>query len=415
MSATTANANALFQGLKSIPSLNGAIHIKASDPESTLLLDARKKIRTAIRAEFKSLKSTLLKADFADKLFDGRDYFFREAAKRFSSIDVRFLTQGSYAYETLVRPARPNSQEIDLDDGIYMPLPFVNGRPLFSSDGLFVLIEKALAPLAKQEGWTFKRKSTCVRIVLTGQGAHIDLPLFAIERPEFRLLEQQFKKQVGVNLRESRNLNAELDSHAKSVRLRKGEILLADRDEDWRISDPKAIHDWFVDQVHRYGSVLRRTCRYAKAWRDQTWDRSSLSSLALMVACVDALAELNERPAEDRDDLMMLHIADCLPQRIREGKLTWREGETALDVEWTAYDREEFAEAAERMAAEIRIALETCYDSKLIVRQFRKVFGDRFPDVPWSITTLSRKQTDKVLETTPAAVAMPLVGTSVSA
>lgn len=415
LSSSTANANALFQGLRSVPSFNNAIHIKKGDHEAALLRDARKKIRSVIRAEFTSLKSMLLDVEFSEKLFDRRDFTFREAAKRFASIDVRFLTQGSYAYETLIRPAWPNIQEIDLDDGIYMPLPFVNGLPLFSSGGLFVLIEKALSPLAKKEGWSFKRKSTCVRIELTGQGAHIDLPLFAVEITEFQLLKQQFEKQVGVDLRESHNLSVEFDTNARSIRLREGKILLADREEDWRVSDPKAIHDWFIDQIERYGSVLRRICRYTKSWRDHTWDDCDLSSLVLMVICVEALADLEDRPAEDRDDLMMLHVADHLPNTIRKGNITWQEGAPVLDSHWRPYHREEFAEAAEAMAAEIRKALETCYDSRLVVRQLRNVFGDRIPDAPWSVKFRSENQTDKVVRTAPVTVAMPVVGTSVSA
>src|SRR5512145_541463 len=143
---TTANANALFQGLKIKPSFLKVIAIQPGDPEAVMLMKARSEIRRTLRAAFSDMKPMLVRKDFQESLLRNRGMDFQKAAKAIGGLDIRFLTQGSYAYQTLNRPAQPHCQEIDLDDGIYIPMPFVNGRPLFSSDGLFAVIEQALAP-----------------------------------------------------------------------------------------------------------------------------------------------------------------------------------------------------------------------------------------------------------------------------
>lgn len=411
---TTANANALFQGLKIKPSFLKVIAIQPGDPEAVTLMKARSEIRRTLRAAFSDLKPMLVRKDFQESLLRNRGMDFQKVAKAIGGLDIRFLTQGSYAYQTLNRPAQPHCQEIDLDDGIYIPMPFVNGRPLFSSDGLFAVIEQALAPLVKAKGWTFKRKDTCVRVCLTGKRAHIDLPLFAVETAAFGRLSELYEGQIGESFRESKSLNEAFDRGARKIRLGQGQILLADRQEDWRPSDPKAIHDWFQDQVERYGPVLRRVCRYLKAWRDETWESCCLSSLCLMVACVDALAELGDEPADDRDDLLALHVATGLPAKLRAGEITWREGEAALDVDWTRDHREELVKAAKALANAMHSALHGNYNPEAVVGHLRSSFGNRFPDAPESVQFKSLNQTKAILEARPAKVAMPLVGTSVS-
>lgn len=411
---TSANANALFQGLKIKPSFFKVIAIQPGDPESVMLMEARSEIRQTLRVAFKDVRHLLVRQNFQESLLRNRGFDFQKAAKEAGSLDVRFLTQGSYAYQTLNRPAQPHCQEIDLDDGVYVPMPFFNGRPLFSSDGLFTVIEDALAPLVKAKGWTFKRKDTCIRVCLTGKRAHIDLPLFAVDSSAFGRLSDLYELQFGESFREAKSLNEAFDKPARKIRLGQSQILLADRLEDWRPSDPKAIHDWFQDQVERYGPVLRRMCRYLKAWRDETWESCCLSSLCLMVACVDALAELEDEPAEDRDDLLALHVAEGLPAKLQAGNIAWREGEQALDSEWSPDERQKLVNAARSLANTIHNALHENYNPEAVVSRLRDGFGERFPDAPESVHFKPKDQTKAVLETRPEMVAMPIVGTSVS-
>lgn len=414
MIETKANANALFQGLKSKTSFTGAITIRTDDDEAKLLREARRKIRSALRQQFRNFAPLLNDSRLRQKLVANRDLRFLDEAKGMGTVDVRFLTQGSYAYDTLIRPAQPRYQEIDLDDGVYVPVPFRNGIPLFSSDGLFTVIEDALAALIKAEGWTFKRKDTCIRVCLTGHNAHIDLPLFAVDDKAFQRLTHLFEDRMGSQLRANKNLNDAFD-HQRDIRLGQGQILLADRDTDWRPSDPKAIHDWFEDRVRRYGPVLRRLCRYFKAWRDEVWEKGGPSSLSLMIACVDGLAALEEQPADVRDDLLVALVSATMAARFKEGDLRWNPTKSALDSHWSPEERNEYANAMAAVAQDSSKALFDTFVPKVVIQRFQSSFGMRFPDAPESVLVSVASQSAAIIASKAEKVAMPRIGTSVSA
>lgn len=411
---TLANANALYQGLKSQPSFTQTIHIRPGDPEDRILMGARGEIRNALREAFGDFRKYLKDSRIREALFENRDQDFRAAAQAIQQLDIRFLTQGSRAYGTLIRRARPKTQQIDLDDGVYLPMPFVNDAPVFASAALFAVIEEILTPLVEKHGWRFKQKDTCLRIEMPEANAHIDLPLFAVRKSSFVTLTDAYEKQTGHNVRKARNLNESFDQEAKSLRLEQADILLAHREKDWLPSDPKEIHDWFINQVERYGPVLRRTSRYAKAWRDLEWEKCGLSSIALMIACRDCIADLNQRPSDGRDDLIMLCVAERLSTRLRQGNLCWKEGADAVCVDWSDEDREAYAAAAERFAAELNAALNETTHPEVVVRRLRNAFGERFPYAPESVSIEQAAQTAEVMETKAARNPMPLVGTSVS-
>ncbi|MDW3098621.1 MAG: CBASS cGAMP synthase [Alphaproteobacteria bacterium] len=414
---TIANANVLFRGLKQPKSFNQQIHIQGGDPEDKLLRRARAKIRRRLRDEFSAMPALLKNPEIRSALFENRDSEFKEAAHSQAGLNIRFLTQGSFAYGTLIRPAQPNCQEIDLDDGVYFPMRFVNGRPLYSSEGLFLIVERALGPLLEAEGWTLSlnRKATCVRVILLGANAHIDLPLFAVEETDFSEVLKRFENRTGQTFTEAKNINSILAKNARDVRLLAPSILLAHREEDWVVSDPKTIEDWFNDSLERYGPVLRRLCRYAKAWRDETWSNCELSSIALMAVCVDELAKANQRPADDRDDLLLLEVAKALPIRIRQGHIVWRNGEPPLDAKWTPEQREAYAFAAEAFYDNLFRALNRNYDRDRVVAILREALGNRFPNAPEAVKVAAAAQTAAVLDTKASKVAMPVVGNSVSA
>jgi hypothetical protein len=413
---TIANANALFQGLKTKASFTKTITIERGDPEDILLRESRKKIRGVIRNAFGGFEGYFRDSNLQPVLLNARDHRFVALAKNLKSLDVRFLTQGSHAYRTLIRPALPN-QEIDLDDGIYVSLPFVGGRPLLTSEGLFQIIERALAQLVESEGWTLKRKDTCVRIQIAPGKAHIDLPLFAVEREGLNVVLLSAQKALGEPIVKTSRITDLLDgSFRKSLSLAEGSILLAVRgEEDWRKSDPKAIHDWFTDQVDVLGAVVRRLCRYSKAWRDYKLGNCALSSLALMVMCVEALAAMGERPSENRDDLLLLKVVSQFPAKLTTGGLVWRKGESPLDENWTDVERKLFVNSAKAFADTLNSALQHKYDREQIVLAIQGELGKRFPNAPESIDITRGGQTAEVLETKASVVAMPTVGTSVSA
>lgn len=413
--STLANANTLFQGLKVKPSFSKSIHIRHGDAEDVYLRSVRKKIRKSLREAFSNLQMALYDSHLRSQLMFGRDDTFLREAKLQDSFSVSFLTQGSHAYNTLIRPEQKTVQEIDLDDGVYFPVPFINNRPMFSSKGLFLVLEKALENLIETEGWKVgKRKNTCYRIKLPHYHAHIDLPIFAVKKEEFQRIQNQLKNRLGDRFN---TIIQDLDNHfmtdSRDLRLKNNQILLAHREKDWIESDPKEVQDWFEKEVQIYGPVLKRLCRYLKAWRDYSWANSSMTSLALMTMCINSLGEINSRPSENRDDLLLLEVIKLIPKQIRIGNIVWKEGTPALDDGWDE-DREEYAIAMEKFANEMSLALNNTRHKDLVVKKLQSIFGNRIPNHPDAVIISPSLQISAILETKASSVSLPSVGTSIS-
>src|SRR5262249_25718987 len=106
----------------------------------------------------------------------------------------RFRMQGSAAYHTLNEPAKKPPQQVDFDDGVYVPTNFIGAasknQPLLASQAYCRAVEAALEVLCDREEWELDRsKSSCVRVQIATD-AHIDLPLYAIPDNEFESLQK---------------------------------------------------------------------------------------------------------------------------------------------------------------------------------------------------------------------------------
>tara|TARA_R110000868_G_scaffold375440_3_gene639970 strand:- start:3958 stop:5214 length:1257 start_codon:yes stop_codon:yes gene_type:complete len=416
--STLANAHPLFSGLRRTASFNKEVHIQTGDPEDKLLRNARRTLRQAIRERLNNL-GTLLTEGEGNKIRITNTDSMSAAAKgrNIRALDVRFLSQGSFVYETLVRPAQPEHQEIDLDDGIYIPIEFEGGYPVLPSAALFYAVESALGPVVKENGWTFERKSTCVRVTLTGEGAHIDLPLFAVNQEDFNRVEENFRGRVGLlESREAATLNDSQIKDRESFRVGKDLILLAHREKNWEQSDPKAFQDWFEDCAARFGPVLRRMCRYLKAWRDEHFAESHLSSLALMVVCVEACEKLDGEPVDNRDDLLMWAAAETLTSMLKSGMIPNPIVEDAppLDAKVTAEERAKLVSAAETLDEQMDQALNATHHAQIVVNRLRAAYGTRLPDEPDAVAVRVSDQTAAHIVRESKTVPMPRVGSSVS-
>lgn len=412
---TCANAAPLFVGLKRAASFNNNIHIANGDAEDKYLRSCRRKIRTALRQKFQNFRTIVEDDSIRALLNEGRNIEFGQKIRRIDIVDIRFLTQGSHAYNTLVRPAYSGLQEIDLDDGIYFPMPFVEGQPLFASTGLFSVIRSALKDLVANESWEFgKQKSTCLRIKLPKHRAHIDLPLFAVEENAFSTIKKTLEERLGKSFREEVNLNDELTKLGlRDQRLNNTQILLAHRDDDWIPSDPKVIHDWFESKVDTHGPALRRVCRYLKAWRDKTWQSGGPSSIALMALAIAIFDTLGAQVSESRDDLLTQTVAANLRDRILEGNIKGPSDLPAFDRDWS--DRQKIAQLAQELADGLTSALFETTDKQQVVDHLVKQFGDKFPNEPEAVSIDMSDQIDALTDVTPATVAAPAVSNSVSA
>lgn len=165
-----ASAHALFIGLRETTSFHEALQV--SPPKKSKLLEARKAIRERIR---KSASRIRAEDGFWDRASAAhRTYRVRQ------DITPKFFTQGSVAYDLLINPAYKPLQQLDLDDGMYVGVDYLeNGQPVLVAKALFRFVEEAIAPLCEERGWTLdKTKQTCVRIVLDEE-SHIDIPIYS--------------------------------------------------------------------------------------------------------------------------------------------------------------------------------------------------------------------------------------------
>ena len=412
---TSANAHALFVGLKSEESFKSRIHIETGDEEDRMLRRADAEIRSAIRHSFNRI-GEILKSD------EGRRHRLENSQNRPSqafdrsgivpSLDVRFLRQGSFAYRTLIRPAQQPPQEIDLDDGVYVPVEFINGIPIFPSSAFFYVIEQALEPVMRAHSdWRLETKNTCVRVVFENQGAHIDLPLFAVEENEFKRIEKNLNEASDGKARVADVLNNHrwhgLNDH---FRVPSASILRADREKDWEAADPKKFQDWFETWANgdQLGPVLRRVSMYGKAWRDHNFPDSNLSSMAILVSAVSALSEVPGKPANDRDDeLALLTLKRLKSDLSGPGIMHPLDERNRLDGKIEDDERANLISALDDAIRSFDVALNHTTNAHAVVQRLRSIFGNRLPDLPDAVDVRQAKQMASYTEEKAATVPHP--------
>jgi hypothetical protein len=354
--------------------------------EHTLLRDARKKIRARLKQSFSEVSRDKLGVVVAP----------------------RFYTQGSYAYKTINDPAHVPPQQMDLDDGCYLPLTFVKeARPSKAASAFFEVVDAALKDLAAEEGWTFVQKPTCARLVIS-RDAHVDVPLYAIPDREFLTLE---KAAAARRLVAADSLRESVD---RWEALPSNHVLLAHREDDWVQSDPRKIHAWFVDAVELYGERLRRACRFLKAWRDfHAPALDSLSSIILMACAWRAFEEVGRRNLPNRDDLALLEAVERLPGYLR-GEIKNPSDDNELLCRRLSGDARRIAvERAEQLKAALAAVVRNCSSQVEAVVGMRNLFGDRIPDDA-SLVSVTEAATAQVMRHEPRQVPAPIVGRSQS-
>lgn len=368
--------------------------LNITEAQDAMLRDARRKVRAAVRAAFTEARRYLSqKVNEADLAL-------------IAQIRPKFMSQGSYVYGTLNTPCHP-SQEIDLDDGVYLPMAFINKEPRLSMRWFFEVVDGALRELADREGWVFKTKPTCARLALTGQQAHIDVPLYAVPDERHAAMTAQFAALDREASLTEALFKADL-SIARQVRLDENEVYLAVRDEGWRQSDPLKIATWFSQEIalrsDASGQRLRRICRFLKAWRDFTWESGGPSSITLMACAVDAY------PTDDknRDDYALYQVVSQLADKLAgEIENPAENGRREVLYPREGMDTEQIAEKARDLAREVHNAVCTCDTTSGVVRCYVGKFGRRIPDnEAWVVATLPATVAAEV-RSTPAREVRP--------
>lgn len=371
------------------PSL--ASNIVLPEPDKRALLGARTKIRDRLRRELQSQ----LRARTGD------------ASLR---IAPKFFTQGSWAYEMLIAPLRPPAQQADLDDGIYIPLSYVEkvGQPSLAAAMLLKAIEDILMRLANDEGWTLKTDNpNCTRVVLTKANEvprmHIDVPAYAMPDVEYM---QMVEARARVYKAERGDEFAEADDDLSIYP--KNRVLLAHKTKGWRTSDPRPFQIWIEGQIKLKSEQLRRVIRFLKAWRDnQTWANSDPKSILLIVLADSAL----QQRFQDRDDLALYEVTKRIPNLLAGAVINPADPDgkddlaARLDKDGSRHD---VIAQVRRLNHVLEQALSGQRTDREIHELLRGEWGDRFPphkpDEP-------RRVSDAVRSVAPARVpAVPPVG-----
>lgn len=393
------------------------VFVGSTDNNYLSALAVKKQKEDSLRAARDEIRATL-RAGLGNLAQFSRDQLFEVLARDSApaSLKPKFRMQGSFSYRTCNDPAHKPPQEVDLDDGMFLPVSFLresSGRahPILVSKGLFAATEQALAPLCKARGWQIVSKPSCVRIEIHDD-AHVDIALYAIPDNAYQTLVEKALMAESALARDS--VRKELADATELSRdlyeaLSGEQIMLAHRDEGWKPSDPRKLEDWFKNAVDSNGEHLRRVCRYLKGWRDYRWEDEGcrLSSIILMAAVVNAF-EANPTLAGEpnRDDKALLAVCDRLSAFLSAGVRNPVLVSQRLDENWTTSQRREYLSAASELAAQIRAAALGTNSPAIAIAELKKAFGDRIPNNPTLISD------DSGLELKSVVAAPAIVGLS---
>lgn len=342
--------------------------------ELTEIDGARKDIREA------------LKADLPRAL--------REKGLEGEVCEPRFYIQGSRAYKTLNSPCTTPPQQSDIDDGVYLPLSVMReeSSPKLAINLFFDAVIDVLQAMCAERGWNTESKDTCVRVTISPY-AHIDLPLYVIPDTLFLLIKASM---------ESRG-HAVFDSAINSERdtwktLPSDKILLADRKQGWRKSDPMAMKNWFKRECQEKGDQLIRVVRYLKAFRDKQWEDKGPSSILLMAAACPLYEYFDKR-----DDRALLNVVKGIPDALRKGIMSPIDPESSLTAHMPKEAIAEAVELFQVFANHLEGAIKAT-DAQTAYHWLHSMLGERFPNAPYRM-----KPNSESLPASMAAVA-PLAG-----
>ncbi len=289
---------------------------------------------------------------------------------------VKFLTQGSFEYKTINRPCYPPNQQMDLDDGVYIPDHVAKDRkPAEWLD----YVEDCLKPLAESKGWVFTRKSSCVRVEL-GKDAdkHIDIPFYCISEDDIANLLENIPPTVSATPDEYEEFRAGMSYH-KYKGIDPNNVQMAHRDEGWKGSDPRKIIEWVVSRVKERGYKYIRICRILKGWRDNQWkDNSPLSSIMIMVMVEMAMKEACiSKNSNEQEDEALFDVVDVIVEDILRGDGDIPDPDNAepLNSKWRGNQKGDCVLKFDSLQK----ALYGDGDNDVYIRQLCKEFGKFFP------------------------------------
>lgn len=354
------------------------LKLRVPDSDDAALRKAREEIRATLRAAFRGFAVLVKPAE----LF--QDHALQKSLGGDTLPAPKFRIQGSFAYDTVNDCQQTPPQQIDQDDGVYMPLGFLTKggkvRPNIVAAAYFDLVEKALAPLCATRRWRLnpgETKDTCVRVEISAR-LHIDIPLYAIKDSEFQRLAD-----ASTALRKAASQLSDDDLSDDVYRgLDKADILLAHRKEGWIPSDPRRMENWFLGAVGLYGDQVRRLSRVYKGMRDNRWKYDDLRSICIMAALVKAFEIIGVQD-DRRDDLAIAKTARQMAKLFAhpiENPVIDGGPKTYLCEGWTAEFRREVCDFFERTADVMDQVTQYDNDREVALKRIRNHFGARIPN-----------------------------------
>lgn len=308
--------------------------------------------------------------------------------------EPRFYIQGSRAYKTLNSPCTTPPQQSDIDDGVYLPLSVMReeSSPKLAISLFFDAVIDVLGPICTERGWHTESKDTCVRVTISPY-AHIDLPLYVIPDTLFKLIRAGMESRGQVVFDSA--MNSERDSWKA---LPSDKILLADRKQGWRKSDPMAMKNWFKRECQEKGDQLIRVVRYLKAFRDKQWEDKGPSSILLMAAACPLFEYVDKR-----DDRALLNVVKGIPDALRNGVQSPIDPEASLTAHMPKEALADAVELFQEFAKHLEGAINAT-DAQTAYNWLNNMLGDRFPCAPHRM-----KSNAESLPASMAAIA-PLAG-----
>jgi hypothetical protein len=390
-----------FSKLLSNPERGFIAKITPAPSKVQRLKAIRKVVRDELREKFSDLSSSFnyvggqmlyVSNESTDFLAEELKKLNHDQKKALKKLKPKFASQGSFVYKTMNSPCQ-SPQQMDLDDGIYLPLEMFKEKPVIGKGIFFNYVDKTLSQLAVREGWEFcGKKNTCSRIIIDHE-MHVDVPLYAVPK------ERHVAMYENAAVLKAMDTAVGLES-ATLAKLEPGEVNLALRNaESWTVSDPAVLNDYFKQNFNFYKNLVggedlcRRVCRYLKAWRDQAFSRGGPSSVALMTCVVLSFEEMSRTRS-----LYKLSDADALLECARRLSSQLQKGipnDAEKEKEEILFPKGDMKEAEKidiyKAADELYISLQKAVNVKTtseVVDQLRHSFGERIPNLPELIITL---------------------------
>lgn len=346
------------------------------DADKKLLLTTRKKVRDRLRTGITAATR---------KLGDDK------------TVCPHFYPQGSLVYGTINDPAHCPPQQIDLDDGVYLPMSLLNGTvPSIACEIFFSIVDTLLDQLVKENRWKQLEKiDKCTRIIIN-ERTHMDIPLYAIPDADFKQLTETAAQHGFSEIQEATRMS-DLNPW---IWLSSDRVWLAIRGGEWQQSDPRKVHEWFKRLKAVYGDQFVRVCRYLKAWRDYHWQKGGPCSILLMVC-----ASLEFKKYANRDDLALLEVVskleDYLAGDVNSDEIASQVNNLCIT------ERREASIKAKNFASALNQAIHNTVDAEAAIHLLTTQLGPRIPNIVDLVETVSR--TDIVRSTPKTVVPAPAI------